>query len=200
MLKLLAATAESASCCDTSRDAACASRIADAQASGESLRLSRWINRGATTLWETWSGDSSLNHHAFSDVSAWLYRGLAGLRPDPAEPGFRHFTVRPHPVGDLRWVKARHGCPYGLIAIAWERGDRRFELDLTVPVGTRATVELPADAGSRVLESAAPAAGQPGVVSVSAPVSGRVTVELASGRYRLEAQVSSSSVFPAGIA
>ncbi len=58
-----------------------------------------WIQRGATTLWETWSGDSSLNHHAFSDISAWFYRALAGLRPDAAEPGFRHFRVRPHPAG-----------------------------------------------------------------------------------------------------
>ena len=159
-----------------------------------------WIERGATTLWETWSGDSSLNHHAFSDISAWFYRALAGLRPDPAEPGFRHFTVRPHPVGDLRWVKARHRSPYGMISIAWEHRDGFFELDLAVPVGTRATVQLPADAGSAVLESGVPAAGQPGVVSVSASVRGRATVELESGRYRLRAQASSSAVFPAGSA
>ena len=38
-----------------------------------------WIAQGATTLWETWAGDSSQNHHMFSDISAWFYKGLAGI-------------------------------------------------------------------------------------------------------------------------
>ncbi|HET6488056.1 MAG TPA: glycoside hydrolase family 78 protein, partial [Spirochaetia bacterium] len=144
-----------------------------------------WIRRGATTLWETWSGDSSLNHHAFSDISAWFYRALAGLRADADEPGFRHFWVRPHPAGDLRWVRARHASPYGPISIAWEIGDGRFDLDLAVPVGARATVQVPADPGSSVRESGAAAEGRPGVLSVGAPSGGRATVELACGTYRL---------------
>ncbi len=149
-----------------------------------------WIQRGATTLWETWAGDSSLNHHAFSDISAWFYRALAGLQPDEAEPGFRHFVVRPHPVGDLRWVKARHTSPYGSVSVDWECRDGIFDLDLTVPVGARATVQLPADAGSAVLESGGAADGQPGVISVAAPRNGRAAVELASGHYRLRATLT----------
>jgi alpha-L-rhamnosidase len=102
------------------------------------------IARGATTLWETWNGDSSRNHHMFGDVSAWFYEGLAGVNPDPAEPGFRHVVVKPNPVGDLRWVRARHRSPYGWIECAWGRDEEgRFVLDLAVPVGCRATVHVP---------------------------------------------------------
>ena len=143
-----------------------------------------WILRGATTLWETWAGDSSLNHHAFSDIGAWFYKALAGLQP--TEPGFRHFVVRPNPVGDLWWVKARHDSPYGLISIGWQSGRSSFDLDLTVPVGTDATVLLPAEGGSRIRESGVAAEGRPGVLSVMAPANGRATVELAAGRYRLQ--------------
>ena len=34
-----------------------------------------WVARGATTMWETWTGDSSRNHHMYSDVDAWFWRG-----------------------------------------------------------------------------------------------------------------------------
>ena len=36
-----------------------------------------------------------------------LDAGLAGIQPDPAAGGFRHFSLRPHVVGDLEWVR-RH--------------------------------------------------------------------------------------------
>jgi alpha-L-rhamnosidase len=111
------------------------------------------VARGATTLWETWNGDSSRNHHMFSDVSAWFTEGLAGINPDPAEPGFRHIVVKPNPVGDLRWARARHRSPYGWIECSWSLDDAgRFGLDLLVPVGCRATVHLPGS-GVREVES-----------------------------------------------
>ena len=37
------------------------------------------IERGATTLWETWSGKDSHSHPMFGSVCAWFYRGLAGI-------------------------------------------------------------------------------------------------------------------------
>jgi alpha-L-rhamnosidase len=101
------------------------------------------IARGATTLWETWAGDTSQAHHMFSDVSAWFYRILGGIAPDPLEPGFRHIRVKPHVLGDLSWVKARHRSPYGWVESSWRRENGRFHLELAVPVGCRATVTLP---------------------------------------------------------
>jgi alpha-L-rhamnosidase len=146
-----------------------------------------WILRGATTLWETWKGDCSRNHHMYSDVSAWFYECLAGLAADEAGPGFRHFTVTPNPVGGLAWVKARHRSPYGWIGISWKADRGAFTLDLTVPVGATATVRLPAGPGAVVTESGAPAARSPGVVSVGTVRDGRVAVVVGSGRYTLAA-------------
>jgi alpha-L-rhamnosidase len=102
-----------------------------------------WIARGATTMWETWNGDASRNHHMYSDVDAWFWRGLAGLAPDPEAPGFRHFTVTPGLAPGLTHVKARHLSPYGWIEVEWKRDAERFTLDLAVPPGCRATVRLP---------------------------------------------------------
>jgi alpha-L-rhamnosidase len=111
-----------------------------------------WRSQGATTLWEQWSGAESRNHIMFGDVSAWFYKALGGLRPDPQSPGFKHFDIRPQPLGDLRWAKAEYDSIRGRIVSHWERRDGRFRLRLTVPANTSATVYLPGTAQAEVRE------------------------------------------------
>jgi alpha-L-rhamnosidase len=108
-----------------------------------------WIERGATTFWESWQnwgGGDSRNHVMFGDISAWCYKVLAGIRPDPAEPGFKHVLIKPEIVGDLKWVKARHDSPYGRIAVAWQRDGSDVKLNVTIPPNTTATVFVPGKA------------------------------------------------------
>jgi alpha-L-rhamnosidase len=70
------------------------------------------IAKGATTVWELWNGDTadpamnSGNHVMLvGDLVIWLYETLAGIAPDPAQPGFKHIVMRPQPVGDLAFPK-----------------------------------------------------------------------------------------------
>ncbi|MFA6566766.1 MAG: glycoside hydrolase family 78 protein [Victivallales bacterium] len=102
-----------------------------------------WLKQGATTLWESWNGDSSLNHIMFGDISAWMYQYLAGIVPDPESPGFKHIIIHPHPVKGLDWVKAEYDSPYGRIKVAWEMRMDDFKLDIQIPDSTTATVILP---------------------------------------------------------
>jgi alpha-L-rhamnosidase len=148
-----------------------------------------WIRQGATTLWESWDGGTSRNHHMFSDISAWFYKGLAGLNPDPAAPGFKHFSVTPNPVGDLTFARARHVSPYGPIECAWRVEGPAFRLELSVPINTTATVRLPAADPATVRESGKPPAAQPGV-RLGAWAGGRQTVNLESGRYVLTSRLA----------
>ncbi|MDP4184008.1 MAG: family 78 glycoside hydrolase catalytic domain [Bacteroidota bacterium] len=97
-----------------------------------------------TTLSENWDGHASQNHIMFGDISGWFYSYLAGIQIDPASPGFKHFILRPMPAGDLKWVKAEHRSPYGLIRSRWDKnGDGTYTAQFTVPAGTRATIILP---------------------------------------------------------
>jgi alpha-L-rhamnosidase len=102
-----------------------------------------WIEQGATTLWEDWKGESSLNHIMFGDVSNWFFQWIAGIGLDPASPGFKHILIRPQPVGDLTWAKATVNSPYGMISSSWKKDAKGFHLDVTVPANTTATVTLP---------------------------------------------------------
>jgi len=102
-----------------------------------------WIGQGATTLWEDWKGESSLNHIMFGDVSNWFYQWIAGIGLDPESPAFKHILIRPQPVGDLKWAKATENGPYGKISSAWRLASDGFHLDIEIPANTTATVTVP---------------------------------------------------------
>jgi hypothetical protein len=61
----------------------------------------------------------------------------------PTEPGFSRFQVRPTPVREVTWAKGVVPTPHGPITAVWENAGKLFTLDLTVPQGTQADVELP---------------------------------------------------------
>ena len=83
------------------------------------------VEQGATTLWEQWNGHWSQIHSCFTSADNWLYHGLAGIRPDPEQPGFKNVIIQPAIVGDITWAKARHDGPYGPITSHWQRdGDQ----------------------------------------------------------------------------
>jgi len=102
-----------------------------------------WVKQGATTLWETWDGNASLNHIAFGDISAWMYKYLGGILPDPEKPGFKHIIIKPNPVCDLKWVICEHICRFGKILSKWERKKDEFLLEVEIPKNTTAEVILP---------------------------------------------------------
>jgi len=141
-----------------------------------------WLRQGATTLWECWNGDASRNHVMFGDISAWMYQYLAGIMPDPTQPGFKNTVIRPNPVTGLDWVKAWHQSPYGRIEVVWRRSGSRFELDLTVPSNSTATVELPCG-GNDVSVDGRAIAEAPGVAPAGERNGHRV-FQVGSGSYR----------------
>ena len=111
-----------------------------------------WLQQGATTLWESWNGESSRNHIMFGDISAWMYQYLAGVTPDASSPGFKHVAIRPQPVSALDWVRATHRSPHGPIRSAWKRTDSGLELEIDLPPGTTGRLHLPTDRPEAVVE------------------------------------------------
>jgi alpha-L-rhamnosidase len=117
------------------------------------------LDKGATTLWEHWElsdNTYSHNHPMFGSVSEWFYEGLAGINPAPDAVGFNKIVVRPQTVGGLQWAKASYDSVHGRVISEWSRGPGGFKLRVRVPVGTLATVFLPAEAGARLAEGGKP--------------------------------------------
>jgi len=101
------------------------------------------LNRGATSLSEAWDANpkSSQNHLMLGHAEAWFYEWLAGIQIDLSRGAGEQIVIRPTPVGDVTWARARHASALGEIVVAWERDGDRFKLTLTAPANVR--VQLP---------------------------------------------------------
>jgi alpha-L-rhamnosidase len=147
------------------------------------------VEHGATTVWELWNGDTanpamnSGNHVMLvGDLAIWLYEDLAGIKPDPEQPGFKHIIMQPTPVGDLKFVRATHLSPYGWISSEWHWEGDQFDWQIKIPANTMATVYLPVQNVEAVTESGQPLAGANGVKFLRVE-DGRVVVDVQSGAY-----------------
>jgi alpha-L-rhamnosidase len=152
------------------------------------------ITKGATTIWERWDGIrpdgtfqdpgmNSFNHYAYGAIGAWLYRVVAGLDADAAEPGYKHLRIQPQPGGGLTYARASLNTMYGLAGSAWEFADGQFRLDVTVPPNTHATVRLPHATLAHVTESGRALKAGNGIRRAFQEEE-TVIVEVGSGEYR----------------
>jgi len=114
------------------------------------------LDQGATTVWESWTGDGSRNHPALGSIGAWFYEGLAGIRLDPTTTAFKKIIIKPAIVGDLTWVKTHHESLYGRIVSDWKREGDRLTMHITIPANTTATVYVPTTRPDAVEESGRP--------------------------------------------
>ncbi len=154
---------------------------------------------GATTVWERWDGIrpdgsfqdpgmNSFNHYAYGAIGDWLYREVAGIDIDPTAPAYKHVLIHPHSGGKLRHVRATHRSPYGPIHSEWTLDDENFELRITLPANTTATVRLPGARLDAVRESGRPLEGAEGVKQACQD-GDEVVIELGSGHYRFTVSI-----------
>ena len=113
----------------------------------EAPSWANWIEKGLTSLPETWSldknnKDASLNHVFLGDVTAWMTNTIAGINYDEQKPGFRHSIIRPHFIKDLNWASAEYNSVNGLIRSNWKRDGGKVKLMVTIPSNTTATLFL----------------------------------------------------------
>lgn len=143
------------------------------------------LAHGETSLTETWTAGGSHNHFMMGHITEWLYLNLAGIAPDPSDPGFGRVIVRPNPVGDITWVDAGINTVRGQVDVDWKLDGNKFILDVTVPANARASVQLPIASPAGVTESGRSVAGRKDVTS-GGMVKGRPTFEIGSGVYHFE--------------
>jgi alpha-L-rhamnosidase len=112
-----------------------------------------WIEQGATTTWEQWNGTNSRNHPMFGGGIVWFYRKLAGMNTDPENPGYKHIIFMPQPANDITFTTYSNFTPYGEASISWKKDIKNFITNINVPVGSSATVYVPAKDVKEIRES-----------------------------------------------
>lgn len=112
------------------------------------------VTQGATTIWERWDGlteengfqtpeMNSFNHYAYGAIGSWLYSAVAGIRVDPARPGYKHVILKPQVGGGLSYARAALETVYGEVVSDWRLENGTFTYLVKVPPNTSATVTLP---------------------------------------------------------
>ncbi len=164
------------------------------------------VVNGATSIWERWdsytkehgfngqggnqnAAMNSFSHYAFGAVCEWMFRDLAGI--DAEDPGFQRIVLRPGPPTPgsnpdnppIDWVKAEHMSAHGRIATAWKTTTDHFELDVSIPPNTTATLFLPVKPGASITEGGNDLKGDPGVTLLRTE-GNRAVISLDSGNYR----------------
>jgi hypothetical protein len=100
--------------------------------------------------------------------TGWVVAGIRAVAP-----GYRRIAIAPKPGGGLTYARARLDPPYGVIEPAWTHEGRDFELAVTIPPNTHASVCLPYAARADVN----------GPVASASEDGEDLIVELGSGRY-----------------
>ncbi|WP_080905111.1 alpha-L-rhamnosidase [Parabacteroides sp. Marseille-P3160] len=108
------------------------------------------IQKGATTIWELWNGDTadpamnSGNHvMLLGDLLIWFYEDLAGIKNDPSSVGYKKLLMSPVFPEGLDYVSASYDSMYGKIKSAWKKKNGIFSWDITLPGNTSALVRIP---------------------------------------------------------
>lgn len=129
------------------------------------------VVNGANTIWERWNsytkekgfennaGMNSFNHYAFGAVNEWMFGNMAGIKVD--EAGYRTFTIKPEIAKEgINYVKASYHAINGKIVSSWKKEDKYLQMEVTVPVNTKAAIYVPAKAEKAVTGTGVNSSGE----------------------------------------
>ena len=162
------------------------------------------VEQGATTIWESWSLQSTVGAAEsmimWASIDEFFYNDLAGIKgpdyhgPGFMTPGFREIRIEPHPLGDLEHAAATIRTVRGDISSRWRRTDQSITLEVTIPVNSTARVSVPilglsnvsvSEGGKAIWQDNAYLAGRDGITSASARA-GYIDVDVGSGTYHFD--------------
>ncbi len=151
------------------------------------------VKAGATTIWERWDGQkpdgsfqdigmNSFNHYAYGAIGDWMYRIVAGLNPNDANPGYKEIIIKPQFGGGLTSADASLLTFYGRVRSAWKIEGDKINMTVEIPCNTTASVFVPATTASLITESGKSILKSKDIV-VKNEDGKVVELELGSGKY-----------------
>jgi len=153
------------------------------------------VLKGATTIWEAFEYCPwcSLNMKMFGSVEKFFYKDLAGI--SPASPGYKRISIKPHIIGELKYVTASIKTVRGEVKSSWVReGDNKLRMEVTIPPNSQAKVSVPkmglenvviTEGGKTIWENGSYIGGVEGITG-GIESAKYVTFDVGSGSYSFE--------------
>ena len=126
------------------------------------------VEMGATTVWERWdalapdgtihsgemaTGATGCSRSTTTRTAPWSTGSTGTSRASPPRwsgSGYRRIVVAPRPTASIPWARASVESRLGEVSIDWRLDDGDLEIDLRVPHGADAVLDLPLTAASTV--------------------------------------------------
>ena len=141
------------------------------------------ISQGATTCWEQWNGYWSNIHSCFTSGGGWFYNGVAGIRQMENSVAFKHLLIVPQLTDEIYKQSTHFNSPYGKVLVSWTHIDNSgLQLEIEIPVNTKAEVILPVSENEIVYESGKLLSGN-NDVEMLGKNGNNLRVSIPSGRY-----------------
>ena len=102
------------------------------------------LKEGYSCLSECITGKlQSLNHHVWSDISAFFLQSISGILPNPHADDVKHADIKPHFPSSLSHARGYYTSPFGRIDTYWERCADTIRLTVGFPSDMHGTLYLP---------------------------------------------------------
>ncbi len=158
------------------------------------------VTMGATTIWERWdgikpdgtfqdAGMNSFNHYAYGAIGNWLYEKVAGIQPNPKNPGYKEIIIRPEITDKLEYAGASYKSMYGEIKSQWKLEKQKLKLSVSIPPNTKATIFIPCSENRNITESSKLIREQ-NEIKVTGKEGKYFIVEVGCGSYYFESELN----------
>jgi alpha-L-rhamnosidase len=105
-----------------------------------------WVEKGATTHWQHWSGYPDHNHAMFGSIENFIISNVGGIRiPSENENsiGYKMVNIKPLLMHKLTYAKTTVPSAYGMITCNWKREGLNVTMEIEIPTGSSGNVILP---------------------------------------------------------
>ncbi|MBE6925953.1 MAG: hypothetical protein E7461_03825 [Ruminococcaceae bacterium] len=99
-------------------------------------------HRGATTLWEKWSGDGSWNHPMFGASARHLFSGILGIQQRKGSAGYCDLLIRPYLPENLYYVAGKLQTAKGEISVTLERRGEQVNVSVSAPQEVKMEISI----------------------------------------------------------
>jgi len=110
------------------------------------------------------------------------------MNADPENPGYKNIIFRPQPAEGIDNASFSNLTPYGIASINWKKDNGNFIMEIEVPVGSTATVYVPASDPGSVRETGKKIKKSKGIV-FQGMEDGYGVYKVGSGMYRFSVEL-----------
>ena len=96
------------------------------------------MDMGATTLYETWSGDSSHDHPMLGASSEYLFTKILGITQSAESAGYEDLIIAPKIPEKLHNARGCVRLPKGDVEVSFTKCEDKIRFEISLPKGQRA--------------------------------------------------------------